>query len=60
LVAWAWAVNGSFSVISSVLAVMVVVSLGFSVVLWLGAAAYGGALGAFWIYWQRARQPESL
>lgn len=47
LVPWAWAINGSFSVISSVLAVMVALSWGFSVVLWLGAAAYGTALLAF-------------
>ena len=47
LVPWAWAINGSFSVISSVLAVMVALSWGFSVVLWLGAAAYGAALFAF-------------
>jgi hypothetical protein len=47
LVPWAWAINGSFSVISSVLAVMVALSLGFSAVLWLGAAAYAGALVSF-------------
>jgi hypothetical protein len=48
LVPWAWAVNGSFSVISAVLAVIVALSAGFSAVLWLGAAAYLGALAAFW------------
>jgi len=47
LVPWAWAINGSFSVISSVLAVMVALSWGFSLVLWLGAAAYALALFAF-------------
>ncbi|HEX6387240.1 MAG TPA: hypothetical protein VF177_21450 [Anaerolineae bacterium] len=47
LVPWAWAINGSFSVISAVLAVMVALSWGFSAVLWLGAAAYAGALLAF-------------
>jgi hypothetical protein len=47
LVPWAWAINGSFSVISSVLAVMVALSLGFSAVLWLGAVAYAGALVCF-------------
>lgn len=51
LVPWAWAINGSFSVISSVLAVMVAVSWGYSVVLWLGAAAYAGALLCFGKYW---------
>jgi hypothetical protein len=47
LVPWAWAVNGTFSVMGSVLAVMVALSWGFSVVLWLGAAAYTGALLSF-------------
>ena len=52
LVPWAWAINGSFSVISSVLAVMVALSLGFSAVLWLGAAAYAGALVSFAGIWR--------
>ncbi|MDX1614759.1 MAG: hypothetical protein R3300_10655 [Candidatus Promineifilaceae bacterium] len=43
-VPWVWAVNGTFSVISSVLAVMVALSAGFATVLYLGAAAYGVAL----------------
>jgi spermidine synthase len=51
LVPWAWAINGSFSVISSVLAVMIALSWGFSAVLWLGAAAYGLALLAFRGLW---------
>lgn len=47
LVPWSWAINGSLSVISSVLAVLVALTWGFSTVLWLGAAAYMGALFAF-------------
>jgi hypothetical protein len=47
LVPWAWAINGSFSVISSVLAVIVALTWGFAAVLWLGAAAYGVALLLF-------------
>ncbi len=47
LVPWAWAINGSFSVISSVLAVIVALTWGFAVVLWLGAAAYAVALLLF-------------
>jgi hypothetical protein len=47
LVPWAWAINGSFSVISSVLAVLVALSWGFSAVLWLGAVAYAAAFVAF-------------
>ncbi|HEC22271.1 MAG TPA: hypothetical protein ENI95_05070 [Chloroflexi bacterium] len=40
LIPWAWAINGSASVISGVLAVMVALSRGFPAVLWLGAGAY--------------------
>jgi len=47
LVPWAWAINGSFSVISAVLAVLLALTWGFTAVLWLGAAAYAGALLAF-------------
>lgn len=50
LVPWAWAINGSFSVISSVVAVMVALSWDFSAVLWLGAFAYLLALFAFHPY----------
>jgi spermidine synthase len=46
---WAWAVNGSASVISSVLAVMIAMSSGLSIVLWLGAGVYAVAwLAAVW------------
>jgi spermidine synthase len=48
IVPWAWAINGSASVISGVLAVMAALSWGFTAVLWLGAAAYGAALAAIW------------
>ena len=47
LVPWAWAINGSFSVVSAVLAVLLALAWGFPVVLWLGALAYAGALVAF-------------
>jgi hypothetical protein len=46
IIPWAWAVNGSASVVSSVLAVMIALSWGFSAVLWLGAGAYALALVA--------------
>jgi len=39
-VAWAWAVNGFFSVVSSVLATILAMSLGFGTVLLLAAVAY--------------------
>ena len=48
LIPWAWAINGSASVISGVLAVMAALSWGFTTVLWLGAAAYALALAAIW------------
>jgi hypothetical protein len=56
LVPWAWAINGSFSVISAILAVMIALSWGFSVVLWLGAAAYAGALLSFGKLWGKKSQ----
>jgi hypothetical protein len=40
---WAWAVNGCTSVVASVLAAILSLSYGFSVVLLLGAGAYAGA-----------------
>ncbi len=40
-VAWGWAVNGFFSVISSVLTTILSMSFGFQVVLSLGALVYG-------------------
>jgi len=39
-VAWAWASNGALSVIASILAALISLSWGFSVVLWIGAACY--------------------
>ncbi|MEP0761562.1 MAG: SAM-dependent methyltransferase, partial [Chloroflexota bacterium] len=43
LVPWAWAINGGASVISAVLAALLALSLGFTPVLWAGAALYGAA-----------------
>ena len=40
---WAWAVNGCASVVAGVLAAILSLSYGFSVVLILGAACYAGA-----------------
>ncbi|MBF5040979.1 MULTISPECIES: spermidine synthase [Myxococcaceae] len=44
LIPWAWGVNGFFTVIGSVAALMLGMGLGFRVVLGLAAACYGGAL----------------
>jgi hypothetical protein len=41
LIPWAWAVNGCFSVLAPVLAVMLAMAWGFSLVFLLGAAMYG-------------------
>ena len=43
VVPWAWAANGSASVISAVLAAMLALSFGFGAVLFIGAALYLGA-----------------
>jgi hypothetical protein len=44
LIAWAWGVNGAVSVVASILAALLALSFGFSVVLVLGAASYALAL----------------
>ncbi len=44
---WVWAVNGSFSVIASVLAVLLALASGFRLVFWLGAGFYALAWLAF-------------
>jgi hypothetical protein len=43
LVPWAWAVNGCASVVASVLAAILALSFGFTLVLLLGGLAYAGA-----------------
>ncbi|MDH4207800.1 MAG: hypothetical protein OEV76_02905 [Anaerolineae bacterium] len=48
LVPWAWAVNGCASVLSSILAVMIAISWGFSRVLFAGGLAYALALVAIY------------
>jgi hypothetical protein len=58
LVPWAWAINGVFSVISSVLAVMIALSWGFPAVFWLGALAYAIALLTFRRIWVRESRSE--
>jgi hypothetical protein len=44
LIGWAWAANGSASVIAGVLAVLLSLSFGLGAVLWVGAAFYAAAL----------------
>jgi hypothetical protein len=40
LIPWAWAVNGCFSVLSPILAIMIALSTGFTVVILFGAGLY--------------------
>ena len=42
-VPWAWAINGTVSVISAVAAALLALSFGFAVVIRIGAMAYGVA-----------------
>jgi hypothetical protein len=46
LIPWAWCVNGSISVVSSVLVMMVALAWGFTLAFLLAACAYMGAWGA--------------
>ena len=52
LVPWAWAVNGSASVVSAILATVLALSFGFTWVILGGAAAYMAAASAA-LVWQR-------
>ena len=52
LVSWAWAVNGSTSVVSAILATVLALSFGFTWVILGGAAAYLAAASAAYA-WQR-------
>lgn len=45
---WAWGINGCLSVVGSVLAVVIAVEAGFSLVMILAAAAYGMTLIGGW------------
>ncbi|HHV04892.1 MAG: hypothetical protein WCQ69_08585 [Bacteroidales bacterium] len=40
LIPWAWAINGSFSVISTALATVIAVEAGYPAVMWIAAATY--------------------
>jgi len=43
IVAWAWGINGAFSVVGATLAVFIAMNWGFSVTLLTGAVVYAGA-----------------
>jgi len=55
LVPWAWAVNGSTSVISAILATVLALSFGFTWVILGGAAAYLAAAAAAQVWQHRTR-----
>jgi hypothetical protein len=40
LIPWAWAINGCFSILAPLLAIMLAMSIGFQSVLWAGGGAY--------------------
>ncbi|MBI4691214.1 MAG: hypothetical protein HY754_13265, partial [Nitrospirae bacterium] len=40
LIPWAWAINGCFSVIAPILAIMLAIEIGFTAVLWFGGTTY--------------------
>jgi hypothetical protein len=48
LVPWAWAVNGCASVLASVLAAILALSVGFTAVLLIGAGCYAAAAAVMW------------
>lgn len=56
--AWAWAVNGSASVIASVAAALTAVAWGISALLWCAAAACALALGMLAVRATRLRAPR--
>ena len=60
LIAWAWGVNGAVSVVASILAALLALSLGFSVVLATGAVCYVGALALVWVIRSPPRPDGSL
>jgi hypothetical protein len=47
LVPWAWAINGSASVVAAILAAILALNYGFTVVLMAGAGAYASAFAIF-------------
>ena len=59
LVPWAWAVNGSASVVSAILATVLALSFGFTWVILGGAAAYMAAASAARVWQGRTRNRSS-
>lgn len=55
LIPWAWVINGCFSVMAPILAIMLAAQAGFTSVLALGAAAYGLAFINLYIFQHAGR-----
>lgn len=47
LIPWMWGINGAFSVLGSVFTAVLSINYGFSITMWIGLAAYVGALATF-------------
>ena len=47
MIPWVWGINGAFSVLGSVFAAVLSINYGFATTMWIGLAAYVGALAAF-------------
>src|SRR3989344_3305482 len=47
---WLWSINGAFSVMGSVLAIIVAIGVGISTAYWLGVISYIVAFGSFSIF----------
>lgn len=56
LVPWAWGVNGCVSVISSILALMIALRIGFSWVMIVASGVYLIAMGVSYYWLRRVRQ----
>jgi hypothetical protein len=54
LIPWAWSINGCFSVLSPLLAVMLAMAIGFRGVLWLGALCYVSAYFTLRLFLKRS------
>ncbi|OGM22845.1 hypothetical protein A2961_01620 [Candidatus Woesebacteria bacterium RIFCSPLOWO2_01_FULL_39_21] len=50
---WLWSINGAFSVMGSVLAIIVAIGVGISTAYWLGVISYIVAFGSFSIFSRR-------
>jgi hypothetical protein len=60
LVPWAWGINGCASVVSPVLATLLAVHAGFTVVLWLAIALYALSFAVRSVYPGRRRLPAHM